>query len=404
MFENGESYWNVSSKDQLPSSVASEKQSHQLSHMALVQGVPVLNNKILTLYVLLHVQEGRNLVICNFNKILNTDPDKPTPNCYLVSKMFWDTDAVTSQVCWASTTPFWDFSEVVPMQLSTALIERLRGNYIVLEVWHKQINTSDQLIGLIKLPLHQLFLSYRDPAVTQALLRAQFPVIVCDNIWLPVKCPFYGKECGELRVTFAMGSADQITAVQLSRKPDKRFNYDSTSWDKIHSSLSQDNAVNESKTTFAEHIFMIKLDGLRELQLPEAGVIWGEADFFVQYCFPSMSTISLGDNLRTYRSPTTMATTHPKLHHLTHHRFSLPEDIPLQQRLAVCAASSNGFASDLPVTLWLRHYLPNVHEICIAKGTLSLSKLCALVSLHKVNILFLCTLAFTISGTFVFRN
>ena len=250
MLQNVELYRCIS-ENQQPSSVVLEKQLCQLSHKTLVQGVPALNNG--SLFVLLNVCENSDLFICDLHNT-NSNSGKSS-NFYLVFKMFWHTDTVTSQVCWANNTQIWIFSKVVQVQLSEALLERLRCNYVVLEVWHKQMSTvSDQLIGLVKLPLHQLFLSFRDPTVAQALL-------------------------------FAVGSPNQVARVQDMKRSNEKFDYGFNECEKISSSLSVNTSVPECELSFYEHVFMVRLEDLRELQLPEASVTWGEADFLYSIDF-----------------------------------------------------------------------------------------------------------------------
>lgn len=59
-------------------------------------------------------------------------------------------------------TKFVIFLQVTPVALTNKLLERLKNNVIVIEVWQK-IGSSgqDQLLGLVKLPLHQFYMSFR---------------------------------------------------------------------------------------------------------------------------------------------------------------------------------------------------------------------------------------------------
>lgn len=52
--------------------------------------------------------------------------------------------------------------QVTPVALTSKLLERLKNNVMVIEVWQK-IGSSgqDQLLGLVKLPLHQFYMSFR---------------------------------------------------------------------------------------------------------------------------------------------------------------------------------------------------------------------------------------------------
>lgn len=53
----------------------------------------------------------------------------------------------------------------------------------------------------------------RDPKICHLLLQAQYPVVAVDG-HMPVVDVFTGSTSGRLRVILAMGSADQIVALQ----------------------------------------------------------------------------------------------------------------------------------------------------------------------------------------------
>lgn len=61
--------------------------------------------------------------------------------------------------------------------------------------------------------LFVLGLCCRDPKVSHLLLQAQYPVVAVDG-HMPVVDVFTGSRSGSLRVILAMGSADQIVALQ----------------------------------------------------------------------------------------------------------------------------------------------------------------------------------------------
>lgn len=60
----------------------------------------------------------------------------------------------------------WPFLQVTPVALTTKLLERMRNNVMVIEVWQKiRSSTEDHLLGLVKLPLHQFYMSFRQVVV-----------------------------------------------------------------------------------------------------------------------------------------------------------------------------------------------------------------------------------------------
>lgn len=57
------------------------------------------------------------------------------------------------------------------------------------------------------------FSPFRDPKISRLLLDAQYPVVAVDS-YMPVIDVFSGQQNGSLRVFLAMGSSDQIMALQ----------------------------------------------------------------------------------------------------------------------------------------------------------------------------------------------
>lgn len=54
---------------------------------------------------------------------------------------------------------------MTPVALTSKLMERMKNNMMVIEVWQKMgSSVEDQLLGLVKLPLHQFFMSFRQVA------------------------------------------------------------------------------------------------------------------------------------------------------------------------------------------------------------------------------------------------
>lgn len=51
---------------------------------------------------------------------------------------------------------------MTPVALTTKLLERMKNNVMVIEVWQKTGSSGqDQILGLVKLPLHQFYMSFR---------------------------------------------------------------------------------------------------------------------------------------------------------------------------------------------------------------------------------------------------
>lgn len=134
-------------------------------------------------------------------------------------------------------------SQVTPVALTTKLMDRMKNNMMVIEVWQKAgSSVEDQLLGLVKLPLHQFYMSFRqviqlssctnckfwlkyfklvsvsprDAKVAQLLLQAQYPVLGVDG-YMPVIDVFSGRCKGNLRVVLAMGRWEQIISLQHTK-------------------------------------------------------------------------------------------------------------------------------------------------------------------------------------------
>ncbi len=80
-----------------------------------------------------------------------------------------------------------------------------------------------------------------------------------------------------------------------------------------------------------------------------------------------------------FRTSTTPFLPEAAIQEVIRHRLVLPEGAPLQRELATLCSSSGG----VPIELWVRHYKPNLRERVAARGLLTLSRLCGLVSMHR---------------------
>lgn len=128
--------------------------------------------------------------------------------------------------------------QLVPLIHGTELLERIRDNYIIIEVYNRQNSGTDNLLGIAKLPVHQLYIAYRDPLVLSHLLLSkviiincvlinifnllynyvfmQYPVISVDG-WVNINDPVSGKFCGKLLALVALGTVEQIALLEVSR-------------------------------------------------------------------------------------------------------------------------------------------------------------------------------------------
>nr|XP_020647505.1 C2 domain-containing protein 3 [Pogona vitticeps] len=315
-------------------------------------------------------------------------------NVYLNCKLFNSDEATRSAVMWGTTTPAFRFSQVTPISLTSKHLERLKNNVMVLEAWNKGPSPGgDRLLGLVKLPLHQFYVSFRDPKISHLLLQAQYPVLAVDGP-MPLVEVFSGNRSGTLKVILAMGSADQIVALQRLKDEEGRGPPVALrpphSLDPLATPLPKQDV--QGKESLMEHVFEIHVESARGLA-PLQSTVWGEADCYVQYHFPVQESESdvpggpefceKGLRLRPYRSTTTLCVPDPTFNEECRHSLLVPAEVPVQ-RLLLSAFSAQGLAGGggIVFEIWCRYYYPNVRDQMVARGTLPLSRLCALVTLQ----------------------
>ncbi|XP_077984214.1 C2 domain-containing protein 3-like [Glandiceps talaboti] len=367
----------------------------------------------LTLHSLLMIPEGRGITLHGVpppkggsSRVPHVAPhplpgvglagrDLTVRNTYLVCRMFWCDDVVRSNVCWGTAEPNYDFIQVAPVLVTSSLLERTRSNFMVVEVWDKKTSAeNDKLVGIVKLSIHQFYMSFRDRKIANTLLKSQFPVVAVDN-FVPIVDPFTGSQFGQLKVVLALGSTEQVSALQrikLDRevvtgrveRPGQYLERADIVDDRDRQQGQEDTAV--------EHTFEVVVEGVRGLpQLENA--VWGEADCFIQYHFPSQQnqqsqtdgpTIPQAVTMVTpHRTATTLCVPDPTFHDVTRHRMLLPQGSPVQRELLTACAGVGGGAGGIPFEVWCRYYYPNIRDQVIAKGLLPLAKLCAMVTMQK---------------------
>ncbi|KAF3419951.1 hypothetical protein E2986_02912 [Frieseomelitta varia] len=160
-------------------------------------------------------------------------------NTYLVCRAFWKEDKTKSQVCNDTRNPFYQFCQflnLVPLTYDSDLLERIKDNYLIIEVYSKNNNT-DNLLGLTKLSVHQLYIAYRDPRVLPCLLLSKYPVVSIDG-WVPIVDPVNGRSCGQLLALVALGTAEQIMSLKMSRYLETRSTASQFSYYTNHSQIS----------------------------------------------------------------------------------------------------------------------------------------------------------------------
>ncbi|NXF55016.1 C2CD3 protein, partial [Oceanites oceanicus] len=340
----------------------------------------------LLLHVLLMVPDGKDFVAEDYGL-------HSSCNVYLNCKLLRTEEATRSAVIWGTTQPAFNFSQVMPFSLTSKHLERLKNNVMVIEAWNKMGSPGcDRLLGLVKLPLHQFYISFKDPKISHLLLQAQYPVVAVDS-YMPVIDVFTGSRSGSLRVILAMGSADQIVALQrlkneegmvppVAQRPSHSLDPPPT---KLATQLDQEGE------DLMEHVFEIHVESVKGLT-PLQSTVWGEADCYVQYYFPvqeagcgALQGTELredGIKLKPFRTATTLCVPDPVFNDEHHHSLLVPADVPVQRFLVSAFMAPGAAGGGIQFEVWCRYYYPNVRDQMVAKGTLPLSRLCAMVTMQ----------------------
>uniref|UniRef100_A0A2K6T2X3 C2 domain containing 3 centriole elongation regulator n=1 Tax=Saimiri boliviensis boliviensis TaxID=39432 RepID=A0A2K6T2X3_SAIBB len=355
------------------------------SHNLVNQTNESTTESALLLHVLLMVPDGKDFIIGESEK-------QPPCNVYLNCKLFSTEEATRSVIAWGTTQPVFNFSQVIPVSLSSTYLERLKNNVMVIETWNKVWSPGqDKLLGLVKLPLHQFYMSFKDPKISRLLLDAQYPVVAVDR-YMPVIDVFSGHQNGSLRVFLAMGSSDQIMALQRLKNEEGTlplFSHRPAHF--LDQPTVASVAMAEDRGNgLMEHCFEICVKMLQGLTTFQA-TVWGEADCYIQYHFPvqhSQSRVLKGPEfpengitLKPFRTATTLCVPDPIFNSDHHHSLLLPAEVPVQ-RLLLSAFSAQGVVpgGGVQFEVWYRYYFPNVRDQIVAKGTLPLSRICAMVT------------------------
>ncbi|NXC59081.1 C2CD3 protein, partial [Aleadryas rufinucha] len=352
----------------------------------------------LLLHVLLMVPDGKDFTAegCGI----------PSPcNVYLNCKLLNTEEATRSAVVWGTAQPAFNFSQashifpfhsdgsVMPFSLTSKHLERLKNNVMIIEAWNKLGSPGcDKLLGLVKLPLHQFYISFKDPKVSHLLLQAQYPVVAVDG-HMPVVDVFTGSTSGRLRVILAMGSAEQIVALQrlkteegaappVTQRPPHSLDRPPTK-----PTVQLDPEGEE----LMEHVFEIHVESVKGLT-PLQSTVWGEADCYVQYYFPVQEAAcgalqgpglpEDGITLKPFRTATTLCVPDPIFNDEHHHSLLVPADVPVQRLLVSAFMAPGAAGGGIQFEVWCRYYYPNVRDQLVARGALPLSRLCAMVTMQ----------------------
>uniref|UniRef100_A0A1A9UM41 C2CD3 N-terminal C2 domain-containing protein n=1 Tax=Glossina austeni TaxID=7395 RepID=A0A1A9UM41_GLOAU len=143
---------------------------------------------------------------------------------FLVCRRFWLDEPATIL---ADDTDQFNYQEQFSVVNDAKFLKRMDKQYLHLELWQLlQNNGGDdnngnesgllQPFGIVRMPLHQFFIAYRDAAITNHLCEGKLPVISMDA-WAPIVNCQTGAKVGELKCLLAIGSEEQIKYLKKLR-------------------------------------------------------------------------------------------------------------------------------------------------------------------------------------------
>ncbi|XP_055378560.1 uncharacterized protein LOC129610168 [Condylostylus longicornis] len=132
---------------------------------------------------------------------------------FCVARAFWKDDPSSSGF---SHDNNFNFLEVFSIINDTKFLERVRNNVLVVELWQKSKESHEKLFGIIRLPLHQFYIAFRDPLLADHLCKAKLPVISIDGL-TPIFSPLSGIICGHIQCLLCVGTEEQLNNLKQSR-------------------------------------------------------------------------------------------------------------------------------------------------------------------------------------------
>ena len=267
---------------------------------------------------------------------------------------------------WDSHHPVYNSRHIVPFTYTATFIDRLKDNFIILEVWNKS-GTNDDLIGLCKLPTNQFSLSLSGENL-QTFVEENVPVVAVDG-YMPIIDILSNQRCGILQCILAVGSQSQLTNL-LSQK-----NLPPVIVAKTPAEKPEATEHVQEITSKTRHMFNVTINSVQDMDMFE-GSSWGATDCFISFTLP-VSSGSAPPELKTNSTTLSSAAPHMKFNHRTTSSLVLSDTVSVQQYL-----SSTLEDNSVMFELWRRFYYPNVRDQVCARGQLTLQQLSHLISLN----------------------
>jgi hypothetical protein len=143
---------------------------------------------------------------------LQSRPDGTFRNIYISYKTFPQNDKIKTPVLWNyEDSASIDHKIVLPIISSASLIEKLYNGLLVLEVWDKVNPSTEELLGLVKLPLKLFATSLSSGQATTGV----YPLIAFDE-YRAINNLKTGQDVGYLKLCLAMGSVAQVHRLEMA--------------------------------------------------------------------------------------------------------------------------------------------------------------------------------------------
>ncbi len=142
--------------------------------------------------------------------------DEPVKrNLFIQYKAFPGLEKLKTNVVWQEIEPKFHYRSQFPVIVNPSTIDKLQNFTFVLEVWDSINTAKEEFIGLVKIPLTSFVVSMKttDSQIYSLNFLADqhcvYPMMISDGP-LPIYSPKLGANVGDLYITLALGSSNQI--------------------------------------------------------------------------------------------------------------------------------------------------------------------------------------------------
>jgi hypothetical protein len=343
------------------------------------------------LHLIMHISHAKD--------VQRRPTDGKLPNLYVSCRSMTRADQSQSEVHWGQTNPQFLHHHAVPVLRTPTLLQQLQKGFAVAEVWDRCASPDgrDELVGLVKIPLHAFYLAYCNPEVAAALLGNAAPVVACNG-FRPIINLYTGNTSGMLHVVLGMGARIQVAhfprgvasaAASVKQSHGSGMVNSSSGGIESDGSATTDSNTVGGPATVSRHTFAVKVMSTAGLDMFEE-TLTGEADCFVQFHFPETPAATVVHNgsvnikpgansiqRQPQQTPAVVCVPIATFDARSEHTITLRSDVPLAGELA------KALPEGLDFELWQRLYYPTVCDKLIGKATLPIDELVTFVEAQQ---------------------